>query len=105
MWKRPAEGVSGFVAYEWQRRGSLHVHALLEALHGLGYPHVHEAWRKALEGAHRSMKGFSWVKPFRAGAAFYTAKYAAKEVVAGGGWQIFGPWWGKPTQLWFPFAG
>ena len=104
-WQREGDGVFGFVAYEKQKRGAWHLHALLAGLNGLRYENIHEAWRLAFGKGAKNSDGYSLVKPFKRGAGIYVAKYTAKEAGLDLTWDAFGPWWGIRKQTRIPITG
>ncbi len=95
--KRVGEGVFGFAAWERQKRGTPHVHALIGGLRNMRFADMHAAWRDALASRRPQREGFAWIKPFQVVTGSYCAKESGKDE-----WDIFGSWPGTdPRQEMF----
>jgi hypothetical protein len=82
-WRRQGKGVLWARATEWQRRGSVHFHALVAG----GVGHVK---RLALMKEWEDIAGWARIRPVR--RQDLVAKYVTKYVAKGGDIEVGGPW-------------
>lgn len=91
-WKRARTGLYGVVAFEAQKRGDWHWHALLARTNGLRYRTAHELH-----------DGFLWLRGLQ-GDNEHAVRYVVKYVTKGGDWDVVGHWRHDPAGAERPAA-